>query len=109
MDRTEFIIVTAIALFGAFCLGFLSHWVISRLSHVSKSDLGELDNMAEALHHAEEARDSLSAEKAATEARLRGRLAQSEAEFNAAMEGLRDARRDADELRDYIATQNMGR
>jgi hypothetical protein len=99
MDRSELVIATAILLFGAFLLGFLSHWVVNRLSHVSKSDLSELEAMAEALHDAEEARDEALAERIAVETRLGARLTQAEAELRAAMEGLREARHESESLR----------
>ena len=41
MDRTDLIAATAILLFAAFLLGFLTHWLVSRLSHVSRRDLDE--------------------------------------------------------------------
>jgi len=62
MDRTELIIAIAAALFGAYLLGFLTHWVINRLTHVSDAELGQLDRMAEDLHRAEEERDAALAE-----------------------------------------------
>lgn len=99
MDRNELVIATAILLFGAFVLGFLTHWVVNRLSHVSKSDLSELESMAEALHHAEEARDAAIAERIAVETRLGAQLTQTDAELRAAMEGLRDARHESEALR----------
>ena len=108
MDRNEFIIATALFLFGAFLLGFVTHWIITRLSRVSKAELGELDRMAEALHRAEEDRDAATEDLNRTEARLRNRISQAEAELQAAMEGLRDARNDAEELRAFISEQNMG-
>lgn len=108
MDRNDVIFATAILLFGSYCIGFLSHWIINRLSHVSKSDLGELDKMADTLHRSEEARDKLALHQETVEARLRGRISQTEAELKAAMEGLRDARSDAEELRAFISSQNMG-
>lgn len=107
MDRNEFIFAMSILLFGAFCLGFITQWVVTRLSRVSRAEIGELDKMAEALHDAEETRDTAVAERQATEARLRTRQAQTEAELQAAMDGLRDARRDADELRKFISDNNM--
>ncbi|MGS4945294.1 hypothetical protein ACVDG3_07430 [Meridianimarinicoccus sp. RP-17] len=99
MDRSELVIATAILLFGAFLLGFLTHWLVSRLSHVSKSDLSELEAMAEALHDAEEARDAALAERIAVETRLGAQLTQAEAELRAAMDGLREARHDSEALR----------
>ncbi len=99
MDRTEFIAATAILLFGAFCLGFLTHWIVNRLSHVAKDDLSELERLAEALHDAEEARDAAMARHRNAEARL----SQAEADLRATMEGLHEARREAEELRAWIA------
>lgn len=107
MDRNEFIFATAILLFGAFCLGFFVNWVVTRLSHVSKSDIDDLDKMAEALHHAEEERDSMKAEAEAKEGRLRGQIARKDAELEAAMEGLRTARMEAEELRAFVESKNM--
>lgn len=99
MDRTELIIAAAILLFGAYVFGFVTHWVISRLSHVSSSQLSELEAMAEALHQAEEARDAALEARVSTEARLKAQLTQTEAELRAAMEGLREARHDSEALR----------
>jgi len=105
MDRTELIAAAAILLFGAFCLGFLTHWLVSRLSHVSRSDLDELDRMAEALHHAEEQRDASRTRRKAAEARL----SETEAELETALAALRETRDEAEELRAFISTENMGR
>lgn len=99
MDRTELIIATGILLFGAFLLGFLTHWLVSRLSHVSSSQLGELEAMAEALHYAEETRDAAMAERVSVETRLQAQVTQAEAELRAAMEGLREARHESEALR----------
>jgi len=57
MNRTEFVFATAIILFVAFCLGWFASWVIHRLTRVTRADMGELEQMAQALHEAEEARD----------------------------------------------------
>lgn len=105
MDRNELILATTILLFGAFMLGFLSHWIVGRLSRVSKSELGELDRLAAALHDAEDERDRARDAQHQTEHRLSAKLAQTEAELSAAMDGLRAARQDADELRRYLSEQ----
>ena len=42
------------------------------------------------------------------ESELSNQLAQAEAELRAAMEGLREARHEADELRQYIERVNQG-
>ncbi|MCO6384356.1 hypothetical protein [Oceanicola sp. 502str15] len=102
MSRSEFIIVTAIILFVAFMLGWFANWLIHRLSRVTQSEIGELDKMAQSLHEAEETRDQAIAYLQQREAELTNQLSQTEAELSAAMDGLRDARREAEELRSYI-------
>jgi len=104
MNRTEVIIATALILFAAFAIGWVASWAVHRLTRVSGADLAELDKMAEALHAAEETRDQALARLAEREAELTSRLRQCKAELNAAMDGLRDARREAEELRSFIAS-----
>lgn len=106
MNRTEFIIATAIILFVAFALGWFAYWLLHRLTRVSQTDLGELDSMAQALHEAEEMREQALSYLEHREAELGSKLAQAEAELRAAMDGLRDVRAEAEELRAYIARQN---
>ena len=101
MNRTEFIIATAVILFVAFALGWLANGLVNRLTRVTKADIGELDRMAQALHEAEETRDQAITYLQQREAEMTNQLSQTEAELRAAMEGLRDARREAEELRSY--------
>jgi len=102
LNRTEFIIVTAIILFVAFALGWFAHWLVHRFSKVSGNDMNELDKMAQALHEAEETRDETTTYMQQREAELISKLHQAEAETKAAMEGLRNVREEAEELRAYI-------
>ncbi len=102
MNRTEFVIATAIILFVAFALGWFAYWVIHRFTRVSKADMGELERMAKELHDAEEMRDQAITYIQQREAELTNQLSQTEAELSAAMEGLREARHEAEELRAYI-------
>ncbi|MBC7145650.1 MAG: hypothetical protein H5U24_09620 [Thioclava marina] len=102
MNRTEFVIATAIILFVAFALGWFASWLIHRLTRVTRADMGELEQMAQALHEAEETRDQALTYFEQREAELTNQLNQSEAELRAAMDGLRDARHEAEELRAYI-------
>ena len=95
MNRTEFIVVTALVLFAAFALGWFAHWLLHRFTRITDTDMGELDRMAQALHEAEEMRDQAITYLQQREAELQGQLAQTEAELSAAMDGLRDARRHA--------------
>ncbi len=106
MNRTEFIIATAIILFVAFMMGWFANWLISRFTRVSKAEIGELDKMAQALHEAEETRDQAITYLQQREAEMTNQITQTEAELRAAMDGLRDARREAEELRAYVERQN---
>jgi len=108
MNRTEFIVATAIILFVAFCLGWFASWLINRFTRVSKAEVGELDRMAQSLHEAEEMRDQAITYLQQREAEITNQLSQTEAELRAAMDGLRVARQDAEELRTYIDRQSAG-
>lgn len=108
MNRTEFIIVTAIILFVAFLLGWFAHWLIHRFTRVASGDMSELDRLAGALHEAEETRDQAITYLQQREAEMANNLAQAEAELAVAMEGLRDARREAADLRGAIEHKNLG-
>lgn len=107
MNRTEFIITTAIILFVAFAAGWFTSWLVQRLSRVSTADVQELDSMAKSLHEAEEMRDQAITYLQQREAELTNQLSQTEAELRAAMDGLRDARHEAEELRAYVERVNQ--
>ncbi len=106
MNRTDFIIVTAVILFVAFVLGWFAHWLINRFTRVSAADMGELDKMAQSLHEAEEMRDQAITYLQQREAEMTNQQAQTEAELGAAMDGLRDVRQEAEEMRAYIERMN---
>ena len=108
MNRTELIFATAVILFVAFSLGWFASWLINRFTRVTKAEIGELDRMAQALHQAEETRDQAITYLQQREAEITNQLAQTEAELRAAMDGLRDARHEAEELRMYIEKNNLG-
>jgi prophage endopeptidase len=107
MSRTEFIIATAIILFVAFCLGWFDNWLIHRFTRVAAGDVAELDRMSQDLHEAEETRDQAITYLQQREAELTNQLSQTEAELRAAMDGLRDARYETEELRAYIESVNQ--
>ena len=108
MNRTELIFATAVILFVAFSVGWFASWLINRFTRVTKAEIGELDRMAQALHEAEETRDQAITYLQQREAEITNQLAQTEAELRAAMDGLRDARHEAEELRMYIEKNNLG-
>lgn len=102
MNRTEFVIATAIILFVAFALGWFAHWLIHRFTRIGAADIGEVDRLAQSLHEAEELRDQAIDYMEQREAELTSRLAQTEAELQATMDGLRSARAEMDDLRTRI-------
>ena len=99
MNRTEFIIATAVILFVAFAAGWVANWLGHRFTRVKQSDVADLDRMSQELHEAEETRDQAITYLQQRESELTNQLSQTEAELSAAMDGLRDARREAEELR----------
>jgi prophage endopeptidase len=99
VNRSEFIIAIAAILFIAFALGWFAFWLINRFTRVTKADIGELDRMAQALHEAEETRDQAITYLQQREAEISNQLNQTEAELRAAMDGLREARREVEDLR----------
>ena len=107
MNRSEFILATAVILFVAFCLGWFASWLVNRFTRVTQADIGELERMAQSLHEAEETRDQAITYLQQREAEMTNQLSQTEAELRAAMDGLREARREAEELRSYIERNNV--
>ena len=91
MDRNQFIIATAVALFAAVLLGWFASWLIHRLTRATRAELAELDRLARQLHAAEQARISAEADRTAAEARR-----------DAAVTELAETRVEVEELRDYI-------
>ena len=106
MNRTEFVIATALILFVAFALGWAANWLVHRFTRVRQSDLSELDRMAQALHEAELIRDQAIEYVETRERDLTNRLSQAEAELAAAMDGLREARAEAEYYRDQLQGVN---
>lgn len=102
MSRTEFILATALVLFIAFMLGWFSYWLLHKLTRINSGDMNEVDRMARELHDAEESREEAITYLQQREAELTSQLQQTEAELQAAMDGLREARREAEELRGYV-------
>ena len=98
MNREEFIISAAIVLFLAFLLGWLSRWLLQRLNMVSEKDLKDLNNISAALLEAEEANEKAKSR----ESELNKKILQLEAELKAAMDGLRAARLETEELKSSL-------
>ena len=95
MNREEFIISAAIVLFFAFLLGWFSRWLLQRLNMVSEKDLNELNKISAALHEAEQNNE----QSRNRQLELNKNISQLEAELAAAMDGLRSARLEMEDLR----------
>jgi len=108
MDRTEFIIATAVILFVAFLFGWFAHWLVHRFARIGDGDMNEVDRLAQQLHEVEEHREEVIAYFQDREAALSNQITQTEAELRAAMEGLREARAEAEELRAYVERMSTG-
>jgi hypothetical protein len=106
MNRLEFIVATSIILFVAFGLGWFCYWILHRFSRIGAADMNEVDRLAQSLHEAEESRDQALIYIEQREAELTNQISQTEAELRAAMDGLRDARHEAEEMRAYIDRLN---
>ena len=98
MNREEFIISAAIVLFLTFLLGWLSRWLLQRLNMVSEKDLKDLNKISAALLEAEE--DNEKAKN--RELELNKKISQLKAELEAAMDGLRAARLEIEELKSSL-------
>lgn len=102
MNRMQLTLTTAVILLLAFAFGWFAYWLLHRFTRVAGGDVAEMDRLAQALHEAEEARDQAILYLEQREAELMGQIAQTSAELRATMEGLRDARTEADDMRGYI-------
>ncbi len=98
MNREEFIVSAAIVLFLTFLLGWLSRWLIQRLNMVSEKDLKDLNKISTALLDAEQ--DNEKAKN--REIDLNKKILQLEAELEAAMDGLRAARLETEDLKSSL-------
>ena len=108
MTSPQFVILTAVLLFAAFCIGWFANWLVHRFSRVAAEDVAQLDKMSQELHEAEETRDQAITYLQQREAELSNQLSQTEAELSAAMDGLREARQEAEELRSYVERVKAG-
>jgi F0F1-type ATP synthase membrane subunit b/b' len=95
MNRTEFVTITTIILFGVFVLGWFASWLIGRLTRPSQADLADIQDK---LRQVERERDKAIALLTERETRL----STTQAELDTAIEGLRESRTEIEELRDYI-------
>lgn len=98
MDRTSLVMIISIAFFLTFLAGWVLRWAYGRLNSVNSVNVSEIDDLANRLHEAEEARDQAMTYLQQREWELTNKMTQTEAELAAAMEGLGAARRESGEL-----------
>ena len=99
MSRDEFVTAATAALFAAFCLGWFASWVSRKFIRTSGTGTPEEQRLAEELREAVEERDSAVSRLETREAELTSQLGQTQAELEAAMDGLQQARSENEELR----------
>ena len=99
MNRTELTLAVAGAFLLAVLIGWTLRWIFSRLNQSSATVAAGSNELAARLHTAEEARDAAFRERDDMVKELRNKLDQTEAELEAAMDGLGHARREAEALR----------
>lgn len=109
MDRNELVVIIALVLFSAFLAGWILRWAYGSMRRVNTTNMGEVDDLANRLHEAELQKDQSSRDLNDLEWELNNKLSQSEAELQAAMEGLGEARREAEDLRAQLeeATEKL--
>jgi len=98
MNRTELTVLIAAVILAAIAIGWALHWGFVKIRRASLGSGGD-NEMAARLHDAESARDTAFVEAEATVTEMRNKLTQTEAELEAAMDGLSNARREAIDLR----------
>lgn len=105
MNRTELVIIISVAFFLTFLAGWVLRWAYGRLNAVNSINVTEIDDLANRLHEAEEARDQAMTYIQQREWELTNQLTQTEAELKAAMEGLGEARRQVGALQAQVEAQ----
>lgn len=103
MNRTELTVLVAATFMVAILIGWALRWLYGRMGQAGLQTTGGSNDLAARLHAAEEARDAAYKDRDQTIGEMKKKLVQTEAELQAAMEGLGDARRDAEAMRREIS------
>ena len=103
MNRTELTVLVAATFMVAILIGWILRWLYGRIGQAGLETSGGSNELASRLHAAEEARDAAYQDRDQTVGDMKKRLVQTEAELKAAMDGLGDARREADAIRRELA------
>lgn len=108
MNRTELTLIIAGTFLAAVLLGWILRWGFTRINQASLNSPKMSNELAARAHAAEEARDEALADRDRTIADFQNRYRELEAELAAAMDGLGNARREADQLRAALSDARGG-
>lgn len=107
MDRTELTAALSAALLGAVLIGWILHWLYSRLNDKSgPRSIKQTALLVERVHDAEEARLAAEARLQIVEKDLNERISQMQAEMDAAHESLEAARDETEQIRTAYRESN---
>lgn len=108
MNRTELTLAIAFALVLSALIGWTLRWIFERLNRGGPAPETQMDALAEELLGAQAARSEAEARARETEADLRRKLAQTEAERDAAMDGLGTVRAELQQVQERLAAATRG-
>lgn len=102
MNRSELTMIIAGSLVLALIAGWTLRWVFGLLNRPEPEEPIPETELEAQLREALEARDASDAKLASVEEDLSRKLVQTQAELSATMDGLRDARRQTNEMREQL-------
>jgi prophage endopeptidase len=108
MNRTELTLAIAFALILSALIGWIARWMFERLNRGGPVPETQMDGLAEELLGTQTARAEAEQRARELEAELRRKLVQSEADRDAAMEGLRTVRAELSQVREQLAAVSRG-
>lgn len=109
MDGNELTLLVTGALLVAVLVGWVLHWIYARMNNPSgPRSIKQTARMAERLHDAEDAQHAAETRLATVEADLGQRIAEMQAELDAAHESLEAARDETETIRAAYRQATLG-
>ena len=102
MNRTELTMIIAGGMVVALIAGWTLRWVFGLLNRPAPEEPIPESELEAQLREALVAKDAAEAKLMSVEEDLSNKLTQTQAELNATMDGLRDARRQMNEMREQL-------